>query len=479
MFPLQGKEKNKMQNKKWQFLNRCIVVGAVTVLVVSVSIIAGAQKLPGSGRAAAAAAPAGPHNWIMPQSSVERAADAGRSFHTNWVFGSVNGQIATADTAGAGPLVNVTHYETPSSMGCLYKIPGSTGPCVPNINNAGGPQKGGWGAIAIVDAYDNPYAAFELSTFDTHFGLPAANFVQVYANGNGSCTTPPFNAGWGLEESLDIEWAHVMAPQATIILVEACSNSNADLMYAEYVAGGLVQNSYGGGDVTNSWGSGEFAGETSDDVYFGYYYPFKTAYFASAGDSGCGAAYPSSSPWLVSAGGTTVYRNSVSLAFKSEGCWAGSGGGTSSQETWSTSFGPGGFGPWSDYQYGIFATGNRSTPDMSFNADPNSGVVVFDCANNPGNCFYYQVGGTSVSSPSLAGIVNNAANKLGTGHINGTTGNGYYTAEEDNLLYSQLGAVAAYSKNFYDVKTGSNGCAVGGQWDYCTGVGSPRGLLGK
>jgi kumamolisin len=466
-----------MQNKKWQFLNRCIVVGAVAVLVVSVSIMAGAQKLPGS-RAAATAAPAGPHNWITPETSIERAADAGRHAHTNWVFGTVNGQIAQADAAGVGPLATVTHYETPSSMACVYKIPTNNGPCVPNINSPGGPQNGGWGAIAIVDAFDNPYAAGELATFDAHFGLPAANFVQVYANGNGSCTTPPFNAGWGLEESLDIEWAHVMAPKATIILVEACSNSYTDLLYAEAVAGNLVQNSYGGGDVTNSWGSGEFGGETAYDLYFGYYYPFKTAYFASAGDSGCGAAYPSSSPWLVSAGGTTVNRTAT-LAFHDESCWAGSGGGTSSQETYVTGFTGGNTGPWADYQYPIFGQSNRSTPDMSFNADPNSGVVVYDCAYASGTCHYYQVGGTSVSSPSLAGIVNNAANKLGTGHTNPTTGNGYYTAEEDNLLYSQLGAVAARSKNFYDVKTGSNGCAVGAGWDYCTGVGSPRALLGK
>src|SRR6202140_5585156 len=329
-----------MQNKKWQFLNRCIVAGAVAVLVVSISIVAGAKKLPGSGSSTPTAAPAGPHNWITPETSVERAADAGRYAHTNWVFGSTNGQVAKSDAAGVGPLVtNVTHYETPSSMACLYKIPTNNGPCVPNINSPGGPQNGGWGAIAIVDAYDNPYAAGELSTFDTHFGLPAANFVQVYANGNGRCTTPPFNAGWGLEESLDIEWAHVMAPKATIILVEACSNSYTDLLYAEYVAGNMVQNSYGGGDVTNSWGSSEFSGETSDDVYFGYYFYFDTAYFASAGDSGCGAAYSSSSPWLVSAGGTTVNRNNnLNLTFNNESCWAGSGGGSSAYETLSDSF---------------------------------------------------------------------------------------------------------------------------------------------
>ena len=306
-----------------------------------------------------------------------------------------------------------------------------------------------------------------------------ADFTQVYANGNGSCTTPPFNAGWGLEESLDIEWAHVMAPKAKIILVEACSNSDADLFYAEYVAAGLVH-SAGGGDVTNSWGSGEFSGETAYDPYLGYYYPFNTAYFASAGDSGCGAAYPSSAPWVVSAGGTTVNRNATTLAFTSESCWAGSGGGSSTYETWSNTFASGSYmGGWAAYQFGPFGASSRQTPDFAFNADPNSGVVVLDCAYANGTCYYYAVGGTSVASPSLAGIVNNAANKLGMGHINPATASGNYNSEENNLLYSQLGGAAAYKANFYDVKTGSNGCKVGGGWDYCTGVGSPRGLGGK
>ncbi len=454
------------------------ILAVVVVVAVAFSLGAAAQKLPGS-HATSMAAPAGAQNWITPASSVARAEDAGLRAHTNWVFGSVNGKVAMANAAGVGPLTLVQHYETPTSIGHVYKVPGTNGTGIPVFaSGTGGVQKGGWGTIAIVDAYDNPYAASEIATFDSFWGIPAASFSQVYANGNGDCTTPPFNAGWGLEESLDIEWAHVLAPKANIVLVEACSNSYTDLLYAEYVAGQIVT-SAGGGDISNSWGSGEFSGETSDDLYFGYYFYANTVYFASAGDSGCGAAYPSSSPWLVSAGGTTINRNSTNLAFKSESCWAGSGGGTSSQEVYTTSFSGGNTGPWADYQYPIFGQANRSTPDMSFDADPASGVVVYDCAYASGTCYYYQVGGTSVSSPSLAGLVNNAANKLGTGHVNGTTGSGFYTAEEDNLLYSQLGGAAAYKTNFYDVTTGSNGCSVGKQWDYCTGVGSPRALLGK
>src|ERR1700686_2761722 len=118
--------------------SKLIAVATAALLVGSLSTFAGAQKLPGSGNSPASTAQAGPHNWLTPESSVERLEDAGRRAHTNWVFGSTNGRVAMADAAGVGPLSLVTHYETPSSMGCLYKIPGSTGPCVPNINSAGG-----------------------------------------------------------------------------------------------------------------------------------------------------------------------------------------------------------------------------------------------------------------------------------------------------------------------------------------------------
>ncbi|HLX85699.1 MAG TPA: hypothetical protein VKR59_17485 [Terriglobales bacterium] len=461
------------------------------VVAVAVCFVVGtaAQKLPGNHQVPQASqAQAGPHNWVTPASSVARPEDAGHRVHTNWVFATAKGEVVKAPKAavmgGASPLLTLgTSYETPSSMACIYKIPsnGNTSGCVPNFAaGTGGPQKGGWGAIAIVDAYDNPYAAYELENFDSFWGLPAANFTQVYANGNGSCSgAPPTDPGWGLEESLDIEWAHVMAPAAAIYLVEACSNSLDDLTYAEYVAASIVSAS-GGGDVTNSWGSGEFSGETAYDAYFGYYFPINISYFVSAGDDGCGAAYPSSSPWVVSAGGTTVYRNVKNNHFALEGCWTGSGGGTSSVETYSTTFSAGSFtGPWANSQYGIFGQGPRSTPDLAFNADPNSGVIVLDCAYYSGTCYFFEVGGTSVASPSLAGIVNNADNALGVGHVNPATGSGYYTSEENNLLYSQLGAKSEYVKNFYDVTIGTNSCTVGKGWDYCTGVGSPRALIGK
>jgi kumamolisin len=411
-----------------------------------------------------------PDTIYFPPSSIERAEDAGKFAHTDYVLHTTQG-------APPAPMISpsLTEAETPASLGCVYQVGPSYTGCNPATGGTLHPV-GGWGAIALVDAFDDPTAATDISTFSSHFGVPAATFTKVYANGNGDCSTPPPNSGWALEEALDIEWAHAMAPSAKIYLVEACSNSNKDLFYAETVAAGLVA-AAGGGDISNSWGEGEFSGETSDDQYFRYnQYPQVSdiTFFASAGDSGCGAAYPSSSPWVVSAGGTTVNR-AASGNFASESCWAGSGGGKSSQETWSSTFTGGNTGAWADFQYPIFGEASRATPDLAFDADPNSGVYVYSRYNGG----WFIVGGTSVASPSLAGIINNAGNKLGSYFLPAVNPTGFFNGEENNLLYSQLPAVRARTANFYDVTTGSNGCFVGTSWDYCTGVGSPRGLLGK
>ena len=418
---------------------------------------------------------------ITPDSSVARPEDVGLRAHTNHLIFVPAGHPMSS----VNPFY--TFAETPASMACVYKV----GPQYAGCNPATGGTNhatGGWGAIALVDAYNYPSAATDLAYFSSYWGLPVASFTKVIANSsfgtlNGltaSCSgTPANNVGWALEAALDIQWAHAMAPAAKIILVEACTNSYNDLLYAEQVAG-IKVDAAGGGEISNSWGSGEFSTEaTSDDNYFYRYHWKNITYFASAGDSGWGAAYPSSSPWIVSAGGTTVNRD-ASGNFLSESCWSGSGGGVSAYELWqSPPTITNGMGPWSGFQYELFggypyASAPRTTPDISFNSDPASGVWVYDTYGYGG---WVVVGGTSVASPALAGIVNASNNRLGQA----PPGGGYYHTGENNLLYSQLNTKTAYKVNFYDVTTGANGtghsAAVG--YDQCTGVGSPRGKLGK
>jgi kumamolisin len=424
---------------------------------------------------------------ITPLSSV---STPGKGGHTNFKI------FVPAGHGLSSPIPDYNFAETPASMACVYKVtqvgPNNTG-CNPNTGGNNRPS-GGWGAIALVDAYDDPNAASDLAFFDNYYGLPQANFTVVYANTsfgtlNGltaDCagTPPPANEnfGWDVEESLDIEWSHVMAPAAHIILVEACDQSLPQLLFAEEVAGIEVSN-YGGGDISNSWGypescvgnsgcGGGTLTEQQDDNFLFRYYWQDISYFASAGDSGAEVLYPSASPWVVSAGGTTVNRD-VNGNFLSESCWSDSGGGSSAVETWQNPPSiSNGLGPWANYQYGLFGETFRSTPDISFNADPASGVYVYD--TDEGGAWYV-VGGTSVSSPALAGIVNASNNRLGQA----PPGGGYYEAHENELLYSQLYAKTAYGTNFYDVTTGSNGHAAGTGYDQCTGIGSPRGHLGK
>lgn len=413
---------------------------------------------------------------VTPATSVMRAEDAGITAHTNHLI------FIPAGHAKVFAVPDSSTGETPASLGCVYKLGPSFAGCNPQ-NGGNAYATGGWGAIALVDAYDNPNAASDLAYFSSQFGLPAANFKKVYANSsfgtlNGmtaSCSgVPAGNADWGTEIDLDIQWAHAMAPSAQIILVEACTASLADLFYAEQVAG-IEVTAAGGGDVSNSWGGGEFSGEVGAiDVFFRYHWKYIT-YFASAGDSGWGAQYPSSSPWVVSAGGTTINRD-VNGNFLSENCWSGSGGGVSQYETWQNP--PNinnGMGPWTAFQYPLFGQTARQTPDMSFDADPASGVWVYDSYGSQAG--WLIVGGTSLSSPALAGIVNSAGNRRGEAPEIG----GAFTNEENNLIYSQEFSHANYAVNFYDVKTGSNGSGHNAKsyYDQCTGVGTPRGKAGK
>jgi subtilase family serine protease len=251
-----------------------------------------------------------------------------------------------------------------------------------------------------------------------------------------------------LEESLDVQWAHAMAPNAKIVLVEAASNSLTDLLIAEDVASQMV-NAAGGGEVSNSWGASEFSGETGYDSHF---VKANVVFFASSGDSP-GTSWPGVSPDVVSAGGTTVRRNPSSGSYLSEYPWDSAGGGRSSLEGRPS------------YQSGIstIVGSARGVPDLSFDSNPITGVWVRD--TNGGG--WYIVGGTSVASPSLAGIINSA----GSFHTS--------TNDELTMIYGNI----AITTDFRDITTGYCGPYAGYSgvkgWDFCTGVGVVKGKVGK
>src|SRR6266702_5826893 len=180
--------------------------------------------------------------------------------------------------------------------------------------------------IAIVDAYDDPSAETDLGVFSSQYGLPGcttANGCFAKVNQSGGTSYPRKDAGWALEISLDVQWAHAIAPGAKILLVEASSNSFANLLAAEDYA--KTHAEY----VSNSWGASEFSGESA---YDGHFAQTGVSFFVSSGDAGLPAEYPSASPNVISVGGTTLTFGPTG-ALASETGWSSSGGGCSSYET--------------------------------------------------------------------------------------------------------------------------------------------------
>ena len=243
--------------------------------------------------------------------------------------------------------------------------------------------------IAIVDAYDDPTAEADLNVFSSTFGLPActtANGCFSKVNQAGGTKMPKVDAGWALEISLDVQWAHAIAPGAKILLVEATSNSFSNLLKAEDYAAAHA------GYVSNSWGANEFSGETAYDSHFVH---AGVSFFVSSGDAGTPAEYPSSSPGVISVGGTTLKFDGSGLLTDETG-WKGSGGGCSKYET-----APAAQSAFADYG-GLNCNGKRATPDISLDADPASGVAVYDSTRYGNRKGWWTVGGTSASSPMVA-----------------------------------------------------------------------------
>jgi kumamolisin len=369
---------------------------------------------------------------VIPESSIARPGDLGVRAHTD--ISLVLPEKVEIGNNGA-PVA-----ENPLSLACIYKLVKQTKGC-PKTSNV--LPTGGTKAIALVDAYDNPDAVSDLKTFAAAYGYPAANF-KVVKVGN-----PAANSGWALEESLDIEYAFGQAPGAQIYLVEANSNSFGDLLAAEDKATALVE-AAGGGEVSNSWCGGDFSGEKAYDKHFK---GKNVVYFASAGDSGGQVCYPSASPYVISAGGTTINRNSNGL-FVDESAWNDAGGGPSQYETRPA------------YQNVIkkIVKTHRGTPDFSTEASNVSYVAIYSQYGCGGWC---GVGGTSVSSPTMAGIINAA----GTFAASSTA--------ELTELYKDYGNKTSYKADFTDITLGSNGYSCVKGWEFCTGIGSPLTFKGK
>jgi subtilase family serine protease len=298
--------------------------------------------------------------------------------------------------------------------------------------------------IGIVDAYDYASVESDLAVFTTQFSLPACTktngcLTVVYATG----TKPPPNKGWSGETSLDVQWAHAIAPQAKILLVEAPDGKTKSLLEAVPVA---VQ--HGATTVNMSWGTNnEQPNEQQMDPL--YFNNSSVTYINASGDSGINLfGYPGASPLVVGAGGTRLELDSNGNILGEIG-WSGSGGGESVYFAEPA------------YQLGAQSSGKRGVPDVAYNGAAVTGVPVYD--SEDGN--WGQVGGTSAASPQWCAIVA-IANSLRAGMGKGTIGTNF------------LKVVYANPSVFHDITQGSNGkcgaeCEAGPGYDFVTGLGSP------
>ena len=324
---------------------------------------------------------------------------------------------------GANPNASSPSGLNPADIQSAYKLSGSS-----------------TSTVAIVDAYNDPNAESDLGVYRSQFGLPActtANGCFKKVSQTGSTTNlPKNNASWSVEESLDIDMVSATCPTCHILLVEASSNSFANLAtavnYAASVPGvTAISNSYGGSD----------SAETSS-----YNHP-GIAITASSGDSGYGVEAPASYPDVIGVGGTSLTHASNTRGW-SETAWSGAGSGCSSlnaKPSWQTS---------------VTQCSGDAVADVSAVADPNTGVSVYDSTPYQGLSGWEVWGGTSVASPIIASVFALSGNTAG------------YPAS-----YTWANA-----SGLFDVTSGSNGscspsiwCHAGTGWDGPTGLGTPNG----
>ena len=332
--------------------------------------------------------------------------------------------------SGVSPAAATPSGLFPADLQSAYKLPSATA--------------GAGRTVAIVDAFDDPAAESDLGVYRSQFGLPActtANGCFRKVGQTGTTSLPRKNASWAEEISLDVDMVSATCPLCHILLVEANSNSFANLGAAVNTAARLgataISNSYGGSDASDST-NGAF-----------YNHP-GVAVTASSGDGGFGVEYPASSSFVVAVGGTSLRKAAGTTRGWTESAWSGAGSGCSAFNTAIPSA-------------ASFNTGcaRRAVADVSAVADPNTGVAVFDSVPFQGFSGWLVFGGTSVSSPIIASVYGLAGNAA--------------TIDANDFPYQHAGSL-------FDVTTGSNGtcspsqlCTARAGWDGPTGRGTPNG----
>ncbi len=401
--------------------------------------------------------------------------------------GAVVNLVLAQPQQASGP----TGY-TPAQLRQAYgfdQIPGLS-----NDNLAGQGQ-----TIAIVDAYGDPNLRSDVQQFDETFNIGGAagdptntNFLQI-VNEHGGNTLPAAAPGssWDLEESLDVQWAHAIAPGANILLVQAddfvWANLDTAIQYAARQPNVCV--------VSMSFSTGaeapaSYTGSAEDEYLQDGLYTTPVghqgvAFVAASGDYGAfqspgeiGLFLPQASPNVFTVGGTALPPDQDGNPDRSQeigwsqgsdpnATYLASGGGISTVETQPA------------YQDGIQADltaegypsgGYRTVPDVAYDADPGTGVPIYDTLDNtslgiaPG---WSQAGGTSMAAPqwsALVAIADQARAAKSEGTLDGP-----------NQLLPAVYQIAQTDPNaFHDITSGNNYYPAGPGYDLVTGLGTPN-----
>jgi N-acetylneuraminic acid mutarotase len=340
-----------------------------------------------------------------------------------------------ATRTGVAPSVTPAGYG-PAQIQSAYNLPAATGTPL----------------VAIVDAYDDPNAESDLAVYRAQFGLAACTtangcFEKVGQDGTANYPPPsPANDDWGAETSLDLDSVSAACPACHILLVEANSDNDADLLSAVSTA-----RTMGAKFISMSWGGPEDGTENSADAKY-FDYP-GIDFSAASGDNGYGAGpiYPSTSQYTVSVGGTTLTQASGTTRGWTETAWEGAGSGCSVDV------------PKPEFQSGITACSTRADTDLSADADPNTGLAVYDTYSSTGWGVY---GGTSLATPLITAMY----------ALAGTPAAGTWPASYPYNDPNQ-------SADLNDVTSGATGactplvlCEAGPGWDGPTGLGTPNGV---
>jgi subtilisin-like proprotein convertase family protein len=335
--------------------------------------------------------------------------------------------------------------------------------------------------IAIVDAYRDPNLPSDLDHFDQQFSVnggsqslyqqygPSSTFLTKVNQAGGADSTVPTDStgGWEVEEALDVEWAHAIAPNAKILLVEANSANLSDLLSA--VSYATSQPNVVA--VSMSWGSNEFSGQSSFDSYFTTPAGHKGITFtAASGDNGTPAGWPASSPNVLAVGGTSLSLSSTDTRVSEPG-WPSSGGGYSAvygTPSYQQSYAQSSYVQ-NTLNNHVLQAGSRGNPDVSYDASSSPGYAVYDTFPYYGTSYtWFSVGGTSAGSPQWAALVALADQQRGaSGSLDGPS-------QTLPTLYDLASSSTTYPRDFIDVTSGSNGYSAQPGYDLVTGLGSPQ-----